>query len=60
MYVPNDRFHVQQLMSETVDQLRIHYRWKVLDAENLLSQIKVYLRQPLFIVTPTGFKPVTF
>ena len=30
----NDRFHVQQLMSEAVDQLRIHYRWQVLDAEN--------------------------
>ena len=30
----NDRFHVQQLMSEAVDQLRIHYRWEVLDAEN--------------------------
>ena len=30
----NDRFHVQQLMSEAVDQLRIGYRWKVLDAEN--------------------------
>ena len=25
----NDRFHVQQLMSEAVDQLRIRYRWKV-------------------------------
>lgn len=30
----NDRFHVQQLMSEAVDQLRIHYRREVLDAEN--------------------------
>lgn len=30
----NDRFHVQQLMAEAVDQLRIHYRWEVLDAEN--------------------------
>lgn len=30
----NDRFHVQLLMSEAVDQLRIHYRWEVLDAEN--------------------------
>lgn len=30
----NDRFHVQQLMSEAVDQIRIHYRWEVLDAEN--------------------------
>lgn len=30
----NDRFHVQQLMSEAVDQLRIRHRWEVLDAEN--------------------------
>ena len=30
----NDRFHVQQLMSEAVDRLRIRYRWEVLDAEN--------------------------
>ena len=30
----NDRFHVQQLISEAVDQLRISHRWKVLDAEN--------------------------
>lgn len=30
----NDRFHVQQLMSEAVDQLRIKYRWEVLDKEN--------------------------
>lgn len=30
----NDRFHVQQLMSEVVDQLRMRYRWEVLDAEN--------------------------
>lgn len=30
----NDRFHVQQLLSEAVDQLRIRHRWEVLDAEN--------------------------
>lgn len=30
----NDWFHVQQLISEAVDQLRIRYRWEVLDAEN--------------------------
>lgn len=30
----NDRFHVQQLVSEAVDQLRVRYRWEVLDAEN--------------------------
>lgn len=30
----NDRFHVQQLMSEAVDQMRIRLRWQVLDWEN--------------------------
>ena len=30
----NDRFHVQQLVSEAVDQLRIRHRWEVLDTEN--------------------------
>lgn len=30
----NDRFHVQQLISEAVDQLRIRHRWEVLEAEN--------------------------
>lgn len=30
----NDRFHVQQLMSEAVDQLRIRHRWEVLNHEN--------------------------
>ena len=32
--IVNDRFHVQQLMSEAVDQLRIRHRWEVLDEEN--------------------------
>ena len=30
----NDRFHVQQLMSEAVDQLRIRFRWQVFEEEN--------------------------
>lgn len=30
----NDRFHVQQLMNEAVDSIRVRYRWEVLDAEN--------------------------
>lgn len=30
----NDRFHVQQLLTEAIDQMRIAYRWKVLEAEN--------------------------
>ena len=32
----NDRFHVQQLMSEAIDQMRIRHRWEVLDEENRL------------------------
>ena len=30
----NDRFHVQQLMTEAVDQMRIAFRWEVLEEEN--------------------------
>jgi transposase len=30
----NDRFHVQQLMSEAIDQMRIAFRWVVLEEEN--------------------------
>lgn len=34
----NDRFHVQQLMTEAIDQMRITYRWVVLDEENKAIQ----------------------
>ncbi len=30
----NDRFHVQRLVSEAIDQMRITYRWEVLAKEN--------------------------
>ena len=30
----SDRFHVQQLVTEAIGQIRIRYRWEVLDAEN--------------------------
>lgn len=30
----NDRFHVQQLMSEAIDQMRVRLRWQVLEEEN--------------------------
>lgn len=30
----NDRFHVQKLISEAIDQLRIRHRWEILDEEN--------------------------
>ena len=30
----NDRFHVQQLVSEAIDQMRVGIRWQVLNEEN--------------------------
>ena len=30
----NDRFHVQQLVTDAIDQMRIGFRWQVLDEEN--------------------------
>lgn len=30
----NDRFHVQKLISEAIDQIRIRLRWQILDQEN--------------------------
>jgi transposase len=33
-----DRFHVEKLVSEAVQDLRIEYRWKALDEENTLIQ----------------------
>lgn len=30
----NDRFHVQKLFSEAIDQLRVRHRWEVLSSEN--------------------------
>ncbi|WP_239653846.1 transposase [Barnesiella sp. CU968] len=30
----NDRFYVQRLLPEAVDQLKIRHRWEILDAEN--------------------------
>lgn len=30
----NDRFHVQKLLNEAIDQLRIKYRWEIIEEEN--------------------------
>lgn len=30
----NDRFHVQKLVSDAIDQMKIRFRWEVLEAEN--------------------------
>ena len=33
-YLTNDRFHVQRLFYEAIDDLRISYRWMERDLEN--------------------------
>jgi transposase len=33
-----DRFHVEKLVSEAVQSLRVEYRWKALEEENLLRE----------------------
>ena len=38
----NDRFHVQKLFSEAMDDLRIKHRWEAMDAEN--AKIKEHRR----------------
>lgn len=35
----NDRFHVQKLMNEAVDELRIKYRWEMMEQENEMIQL---------------------
>ena len=35
-----DRFHVQQLATEAVQQLRIEYRWQAIDQENKEMELK--------------------
>jgi len=47
-----DRFHVQQLASEAVQQMRIEYRWEAIDQENkeielAKEQGKTYIAQKL-------------
>lgn len=39
----SDRFHVQQLMSQTIDEMRIELRWEVIKAEN--ERIRICRRQ---------------
>src|SRR5690606_28111426 len=34
-----DRFHVQQLATEALQEMRIKYRWEALDAENQALEI---------------------
>jgi len=29
-----DRFHVQQIVSDAVQTIRVHYRWVAIDQEN--------------------------
>lgn len=37
--IVSDRFHVQQLSSEALQEMRIKFRWQAIDQENKLAQI---------------------
>lgn len=41
----SDRFHVQQLATEAVQQLRVEYRWEAIDQENLEMELAKELDQ---------------
>ena len=41
----SDRFHVQQLASDAVQQLRIEYRWQAIDQENKEMELAKELKQ---------------
>lgn len=38
MYI-YDRFHVQKLMNEAVDELRVKFRWEMMEQENDMMQL---------------------
>ena len=49
----NDRFYVQKLFSEAIDELRVSYRWMARDLENdeiqrCKEQGKLFLQQPIY------------
>lgn len=37
--IVSDRFHVQKLINEAINDLRVNYRWKAIDDENLEIQM---------------------
>lgn len=41
-----DRFHVQQLASDAVQQIRIDYRWEAIEQENKEMQLAKEAKQP--------------
>uniref|UniRef100_UPI00210C4B4F ISAon1 family transposase n=1 Tax=Desertivirga xinjiangensis TaxID=539206 RepID=UPI00210C4B4F len=41
----SDRFHVQQLATDAVQQLRVEYRWQAIDQENLEIELAKELNQ---------------
>ena len=50
-----DRFHVQQLATEALQEIRIKHRWKAIDDENTaLEQAKKYKSTYLPEVLPNG------
>ena len=43
-----DRFHVEKLLTEAVQQVRIKYRWEAIDRENKLRENKDIYRLPRY------------
>ena len=53
-----DRFHVQQLASEAVQEIRIKYRWQALDEENEQIALTKKLKQSYIPqLLPNGYSP---
>jgi transposase len=53
-----DRFHVQQLATEAVQELRIKYRWQELDKENeQIAQAKKLQQSYIPVLLPNGDSP---
>lgn len=53
-----DRFHVQQLATEAVQEIRIKYRWQALDEENEQIALAKKLKQPYIPqLLPNGDSP---
>ena len=52
-----DRFHVQQLASEALQDIRIKHRWEAIDKENQAIEAakkakETYLPEVLYVGTP--------
>lgn len=54
-----DRFHVQQLAFDAVQELRIHYRWEALEAESMaieMCKVNKYPYEPTLLRNADSLK----